>query len=86
MGSSFRPRVRGFAWMLTLIYFASYLTRINFTVMLVVVCSELQLTKLDLAAVVTGFGGALGAGLTAGAFFAPVFFVLLDFGITIVSE
>ena len=62
MGSSFRPRVRGFAWMLTLIYFASYLTRINFTVMLVVVCSELQLTKLDLAAVVTGLTISYGVG------------------------
>ena len=62
MSSEFRPRVRGFAWMLTLIYFASYLTRINFTVMLVVVCSELNLTKLDLAAVVTGLTVAYGAG------------------------
>lgn len=55
-------RVKGFAWMLTAVYFASYLTRINFTVMLVVICSELQLTKLDLAVVVTGLTVAYGAG------------------------
>lgn len=45
-----------------LIYFASYLTRINFTVMLVVVCSELNLTKLDLATVITGLTVSYGAG------------------------
>ena len=38
------------------------------------------------AAAVAGFGGVFGAGLTAGAFFAPVVFALFDFGITIVSE
>ena len=62
MSHEFSPRVRRFAWIMMLIYFASYLTRINFTVMLVVVCSELNLTKLDLATVITGLTISYGAG------------------------
>ena len=62
MSHEFTPRVRRFAWIMMLIYFASYLTRINFTVMLVVVCSELNLTKLDLATVITGLTVSYGAG------------------------
>jgi len=62
MSHEFSPRVRRFAWIMMLIYFASYLTRINFTVMLVVVCNELNLTKLDLATVITGLTISYGTG------------------------
>ena len=60
--SSFRPRARAIAWMLTLVYFASYFTRINFNVMMVKICSDLGVEKSALAIVVTALTVAYGTG------------------------
>ena len=62
MERQIRPRARWIAWMCTLVYFASYLMRINFTVMLVKICSDMQVEKTDLAVVVTGLTVAYGVG------------------------
>ena len=60
--TTIRPRARAIAWMLTLMYFASYFTRINFAVMIVRVCSDLQVEKSTLAVVVTALTVAYGVG------------------------
>ena len=57
-----RKRARVIAWMCTLVYFASYLMRINFSVMMVKICSDMQVAKTDLAVVVTGLTIAYGVG------------------------
>ncbi len=62
MRKAMRPKARGIAWMLMLVYFASYMTRINFTVMLVKVCADMRVDKIDLAAVVTALTITYGAG------------------------
>ena len=56
------PRVRGIAWTFTLVYFASYLLRINFAVMIVKICAEMALPKSSLAVVVTALTVAYGIG------------------------
>ena len=48
--------------MFTLVYFASYLLRINFAVMIVKICSEMALPKSSLAVVVTALTVAYGIG------------------------
>lgn len=48
--------------MCTLVYFASYLTRINFAVMMVKICSEMNALKTELAVVVTGLTIVYGVG------------------------
>ena len=45
MTEPLRPRAKAIAWMCLLVYFASYIMRINFTVLLVKVCSDLQWEK-----------------------------------------
>ena len=50
------------AWLLTLIYFGSYLMRINVTVMLVSICSDMGVAKTALAIVITGLTVSYGAG------------------------
>lgn len=62
MKSSFRPRARAIAWVLTLVYFASYFTRINFNVMMVKICADLGVEKSALAIVVTALTIAYGVG------------------------
>ena len=57
-----RPRARSIAWMLTLVYFASYFTRINFNVMLVNIYPDLGVEKSELAIVITALTIAYGAG------------------------
>lgn len=56
------PRAKGIAWTFTLVYFASYLLRINFAVMIVKICSEMALPKSSLAVVVTALTVAYGIG------------------------
>ncbi|MBQ8174812.1 MAG: MFS transporter [Clostridia bacterium] len=56
------PRARAITWMLTLVYFASYLLRINFAVMIVKICSDMSLAETDLAIVLTGLTVAYGGG------------------------
>lgn len=55
-------RVRRIAYLLTLVYFGSYLMRINFTVMMVRICSDMSLTKTALAVVITGLTVSYGFG------------------------
>ena len=62
MESVIRKRAKAIAWSCTLVYFASYMMRINFAVMLVKICSDMQVNKTDLAVVVTGLTIAYGAG------------------------
>lgn len=62
MTEQIRRRAKSIALMCTLVYFASYLMRINFAVMLVKICTEMQLQKSDLAIVVTGLTVAYGIG------------------------
>jgi len=46
----------------TLVYFASYLTRINFAVMLVKICADMNAAKTEMAVVVTGLTIVYGVG------------------------
>lgn len=62
MQRNIRSYAKWIAWLCTLVYFASYVMRINFTVMLVKICSEMQVDKIDLAVVVTGLTVAYGVG------------------------
>ncbi len=62
METPIRPRARAIAWSCTLVYFASYLMRINFAVMMVKICSDLSVEKTDLAVVVTALTIAYGTG------------------------
>ena len=62
MKQVYSPRARSIAWLLTLVYFASYIMRINFAVMLVKICSEMALQKSDLAVVITGMTIFYGMG------------------------
>ena len=55
-------RAKGITWAFTLVYFASYLLRINFAVMIVKICSEMSLPKSSLAVVVTTLTIAYGIG------------------------
>jgi len=60
--SLIRPRARGIAWMLTLVYFASYFMRINFAVMIVKVCADMNKAETDLAIVLTMLTISYGLG------------------------
>lgn len=62
MANRISKRARALCWLLTLVYFGSYLMRINFAVMVVKVCSDMQLEKSALAIVLTGLTVAYGAG------------------------
>lgn len=55
-------RARIIAWLCTAVYFASYVTRINFTVMLVKICSDMGVEKSVLSVVVVGLTVAYGIG------------------------
>ena len=53
MKTNMSRRVRAIAWLCTLVYFASYLLRNNFAVMLVKVCNDMGVAKSALAIVIT---------------------------------
>ena len=57
-----KGRVRAIAWLLSLVYFASYIMRINFTVLIVKVCGELGREKSELAIIVTALTITYGVG------------------------
>ena len=57
-----KGRVRAIAWLLSLVYFASYIMRINFTVLIVKVCGELGHEKSELAIIVTALTITYGLG------------------------
>ena len=62
MGSAIQKRTKQIAWLFLLMYFASYVMRINFAVMMVRICSDMSATKSDLAIVVTALTVAFGMG------------------------
>ena len=62
MKTYIRTRAKQITWMLTLIYFGSYLMRINFAVMIVKVCSDMQIEKTALSIVLMGLTVAYGGG------------------------
>ena len=55
-------RCKKAAWLCTLVYFASYVMRINFAVMIVKICSEMNLNKSDLSVVLVGLTISYGVG------------------------
>lgn len=66
--SQIRPKAKKIAWALSLVYFSSYLTRINFAVMMVKIISELQVEKTALSIVVTGLTVTYGIGQVVSGF------------------
>ena len=62
MKSTIAPRTKKIAYFLALVYFTSYCMRINLAVMLVKICSEMQVEKSALAIVITGLTIAYGTG------------------------
>ena len=59
--------------MCSLVYFASYIMRINFAVMLVKICSEMNLEKTSLAIVITSLTIAYGIGQVISGFLGDKF-------------
>ncbi len=68
MSQAIRSRAKIIAWTLMLVYFASYVTRINFAVIMVKICSDMSLEKTVLAIVVTGLTVTYGAGQVVSGF------------------
>ena len=62
MSSKVSPNTKKIAYLLAVVYFTSYCMRINLAVMLVKVCSEMQVEKSALAIVITGLTVAYGTG------------------------
>lgn len=62
MGSGIRKKAKVIAWLSMLVYFASYTTRINFAVMMLKICSDMQVEKSVLAVVVTALTITYGGG------------------------
>ena len=62
MKTTITPKVKAMSWLLTLVYFASYMMRINFAVMIAKVCTDMQMEKSVLAIVLTGLTIAYGTG------------------------
>lgn len=62
MRGTVAKRTKQIAWLFMLVYFASYVMRINFAVMLVRVCGDMGLGKSDLAIVVTALTVTYGIG------------------------
>lgn len=57
-----QPRVRAIAWLLSLAYFASYVMRINFSVVIVEVCQDLGKEKDEIAFILTALTITYGLG------------------------
>lgn len=66
-------RAKKIAWLLTLVYFASYLMRINFATMIVKICSDMSVEKSALAIVVTGLTITYGGGQIVSGFLGDKF-------------
>jgi OPA family glycerol-3-phosphate transporter-like MFS transporter len=62
MTSKLSKNTQQIAYFLALVYFTSYCMRINLAVMLVKICSEMQVEKSALAVVITGLTIAYGVG------------------------
>ena len=62
MSSKVSPNTKKIAYLLAVVYFTSYCMRVNLAVMLVKICSEMQVEKSALAIVITGLTVAYGTG------------------------
>jgi len=62
MSSKINSECKRAAWLCTFVYFASYITRINFAVMAVKICNDLGVEKTELSLVIVGFTVFYGAG------------------------
>lgn len=62
MKQSVNRRARGIAWLCTLVYFASYLMRTNFAVMIAKICEDMGETKTALSVILTGMTIFYGIG------------------------
>ena len=62
MKSTISKNTKKIAYLLALVYFTSYCMRVNLAVMLVKICSEMQVEKSALAIVITGLTVAYGTG------------------------
>ena len=62
MKSTISKNTKKIAYLLAVVYFTSYCMRVNLAVMLVKICSEMQVEKSALAIVVTGLTVAYGTG------------------------
>ena len=68
MKSKIAPAAQKIAYFLAAVYFTSYCMRVNLAVMLVKICSEMQVEKSALAIVITGLTVAYGAGQVVSGF------------------
>ena len=73
MKSKIAPRAQKIAYFLALVYFTSYCMRVNLAVMLVKICSEMQVEKSALAIVITGLTIAYGTGQVISGFLGDRF-------------
>ena len=73
MKSKIAPRAKKIAYFLALVYFTSYCMRVNLAVMLVKICSEMQVEKSALAIVITGLTIAYGTGQVISGFLGDRF-------------
>lgn len=62
MSSKVSQSTKKIAYLLAVVYFTSYCMRVNLAVMLVKICSEMQVEKSALAIVITGLTVAYGTG------------------------
>lgn len=62
MKSTIAKKTKKIAYLLAVVYFTSYCMRVNLAVMLVKICSEMQVEKSALAIVITGLTVAYGTG------------------------
>ena len=85
-----KPRVRAIAWLLCLAYFASYVMRINLSVVIVEVYTGLGKTKDDVAVILTALTIAYGLGQilcgVLGDKIKPRLMLTIGFGMAIVCN
>ncbi len=62
MNGLISKKAKALTYLLMVVYFASYITRINFSVMIVKICSEMALQKSELAVIITGLTVCYGTG------------------------
>lgn len=62
MAHPISKRVKGFTYLLTLVYFGSYIMRINFAAMLATIYPDIGVTKSAIAVVITGMTLFYGSG------------------------
>ena len=62
MSHPISKRVKGFTYLLTLVYFGSYIMRINFAAMLATIYPDIGVTKSAIAVVITGLTIFYGSG------------------------